>query len=777
MQTKQKEESNIIGLITFRFLPYWPLFAVMFVFSIAGAWAYLKFTTPLYVASATLMVKDEKKGVDDSKLLDALNIYSSTKIVENEIEVLRSRSIMKEVSKELNLYAPIEEHGNLRTSSAYKSSPILIEVRNPEKITAVDETPFMVNAKGEVVINGKKYAQNKWVKTPFGELRFKPNPKKTRAALNPLTFSLWEVSDISDYYLSMMEVIPASKLSTVINISIKDEVPQRAEDILEKVLEIYHNFSITEKNKLASNTLAFVIDRLRFVEAELDSMERAIQRFKSEKKVTNLSEEGDLYLHSVGENDKKSADISVQLAVLDQIEKYVISKQESSNILPSTLGVTDPVLGQMLQRLRDTELRYQVLRKTVPENNPLALSLYNEVENIRPGILENIRNQKDLLRTSRDELANSTGSYNAQLRTLPVKERQLVDISRQQVIINDVYTFLLHKREETALSYASTVADSWIVNTPQASPLPVSPKKMIIYVIGVLLAIIISGLIVTLKEVVNKKVLFRSEIEQATQVPVAAEILRVKGKNNLLIAQDKNSSIAEQFRQLRSAIGIYGKNTTIKKILVTSSVSGEGKSFISCNLALSLAFSGKKVLLIDLDLRNPSVSFTAKVDDKPGVMEYLQNEITLQDIIHNVLHKNLFVIGAGQETLNPTELLLNGRVDELFDCIDGAFDYVIIDTSPVAPIIDAYVLSGYADSTLFVIRHAFTSKTILHSLDDTNKMKPLKNVSIVFNGIKSRGIMKGKLGFGYGYGYGYEYVYKEQRGINRKKPSVPVGKA
>lgn len=211
--------------------------------------------------------------------------------------------------------------------------------------------------------------------------------------------------------------------------------------------------------------------------------------------------------------------------------------------------------------------------------------------------------------------------------------------------------------------------------------------------------------------------------------------------------------------------------------MVTSSISGEGKSFISCNLALSLAYSGKKVLLIDLDLRNPSVSSIMKLEDKPGVMEFLDDTIDMQSIIHNVWNKNLFVIGAGQENLNPTELLLNGRLNELFDWLNGTFDYIIVDTSPVAPIIDAYVLSNYTDCTLFVVRHGFTSKIVLHSLDDTNKIKPLKNVSIVFNGIKSRGIMKGKLGFGYGYGYGYEYVYKEREGINRKKAAVQTEQA
>lgn len=764
----QKEESGILRLIAFRYLPFWPLFLVFVILGIAASWAYVKYSIPLYHANATIMVKDEKKGFDDAKLLDALNIYTPSKIVENEIEVLRSRSIMTEVVKQLRLYAPVMEKGRIKSVPAYRSSPVVVEVKEPELLNGTGNIYFHFNNNRKVVIGNRHYALNRWVQTPYGELRFLENDAKNRAAVHPLYFRLEKLAAVTEKFLARLEVEASGKLSSVINLSLKDISRKRGEDILEKVLENYTQLSIREKNKLAGNTLSFVKERLAFVEAELDSMESAIQRFKSQKRVTNLSEEGRLYLHSVADNNQKSADISMQLAVLDQIEKYVTTRDPSSSIVPSTLGVTDPVLGQLLQTLRDTETKYQVLGKTTAENHPLMAALTNEMNNLRPAILENIRNQKQSLRTSKAQVESNTGSYFAQLQLLPLKERQLFDLSRQQLIINDVYTFLLHKREETALSYASTVADSWVVNAPLSGSAPVSPNRMMIYFVGIALSLVLAVLVVIAREVMNKKILFRSEIEEATSVPVAAELLLMKGRSELQIPTDGPSAIAEQFRKLRVATGLYGKDASAKKLMVSSSISGEGKSFVSLNLALSLAISGKKVLLLDLDLRNPVITEITGLQYHPGITEYLQYEAGIEAIIHNALHKNLFVAGAGKEVINPTELLMSDRIAELFESVENSFDYLVMDTAPVVAVTDAYLLSNYADKTLFVIRHRYTPKNLLQSFDHTTRIRVLNNVSIVFNGIRSRGIVNGK--FGYGTGYGYEYMYKEKpRSTLRKK--------
>jgi capsular exopolysaccharide synthesis family protein len=456
----------------------------------------------------------------------------------------------------------------------------------------------------------------------------------------------------------------------------------------------------------------------------------------------------------------------MQLAALDEIEKYVVQKDNQSGIVPSTLGVSDPILSQLLQKLSDLELQYQNLKQTTADNNSVLVSIRSEIDQVRPLILENIRNQRQNLSASKENLNSNNSRYSSMLQTIPQKEKELLEVSRQHAIRTSAYSFLLQKREETAVSYASAVADSRIVDKAQASNKPVSPKKSLIYLGALFFGLILGISVVSAKELLSTKILFRSDIESLTKIPIAAEIASVKHKHELVVNQPKEALIAEQFRHMRAAIGLYGRSVTKKKLLITSSIAGEGKSFIASNLALSLAMSGKKVVLIDADLRSPKTSSIFSLEEEPGLAEYLEGKVKLNSIIKDGGVKNLHVIPAGSSTVNATELLINGNLNEFFTYLEQLFDYVLIDTSPVDPVTDAYVLSEYCDKTLFVIRHGHTPKTMIQLLDENNKVKALSSsLAIVFNGVKKRGFIKG--GYGFGFGYGYEYVYKERQGVRK----------
>jgi capsular exopolysaccharide synthesis family protein len=394
------------------------------------------------------------------------------------------------------------------------------------------------------------------------------------------------------------------------------------------------------------------------------------------------------------------------------------------------------------------------------ENSPAVIAVTSEIERLRPAILENVRNQRNSMVASRSNLAQTNGMYNSMLRTIPVKERELLEISRQQTIKNNVYSFLLQKREETALSSSSALADSKVVDKATVSFNPVSPKSIIAYLAAVMLAFIIGIAVVVAKELLTGKILFRQDIEKYTQIPIVAEIVSLKGKGGVVVNQPDKIYISEQFRHLRAAMGLYGRVVTRKKILVTSSIPGEGKSFVAANLAMSLALSGKKVVLVDADIRGPKTSSTFNLYGETGLANYLQSEAQLEQIIYPGQHENLSVMPAGFCESNPTEVLLNGQLPEMFGKLERMFDYVIVDTSPVDPVTDAYVLSEFCDRTLFIVRHGHTPKAMMQLLDDNNKIKALKNLAIVFNGVKKRGFLKGS--YGYGYGFGYEYVYKNK---------------
>jgi tyrosine-protein kinase Etk/Wzc len=589
-----------------------------------------------------------------------------------------------------------------------------------------------------------------------------------------LFYSIYSVRQVTDEILDALKVNQATKLSAVINLKLRDAVPKRSEDILNELINFYNKAAINDKNALASNTLKFINERLALVVSELDSVEQGIQKYKTNQGIVDISAQGQLYLDNVGANDQKLSQIDVQLAVMDQVEKYVLSKNGQSGIVPSTFGVEDPVLTTLLGKLYDLEVQYEGLRRTTAENNPLLLSIRNEIDKIKPNILENISSLRHNLEAGKRNLSGTSKSYASILKGLPQKEKGLVDISRQQSIKNGIYSFLLQKREETALSYNSAVADTRIVDNADSEVNPVSPKKILIYLVAVFGAFGAGIGLIAIREVLNQNIVFRSEIEQYTSVPVIGEIMQEDSGSPFVIEEGRRTFIAEQFRQLRTSLAYIGVNSRKKRILITSTISGEGKSFVAANMAISLALTNKKVVLLELDLRKPRLSELFGVSRDTGLTNYFIGNKDADHIIKSTaVNSNLFIIPSGAIPPNPSELILNGRLDELLVYLETIFDYILIDTAPVSPVTDAYILSPLCDATLFIIRHGVTPKAYIKMMDDNARIHTLKNTAIIFNGVKNRGL-KG-YGYGYGYGYGDNNGYNDESKNRGKKNSVKKG--
>jgi len=751
--------SNIFSMLMFRYIPYWPLFILLMAASWIIAWNYTRYLTPLYEANATILIKNETSQSSDAKMMEALNLVPNQKNVENEIEVIQSRSFMKAVVDTLGLYISIFEEGNIHSNPAYTSSPIAIKAEYTDQLQEQNNIYFTYKKQNEtVIINNISYPLNSWVKTPYGNLMFKKNTKQKINASQPLFFNITLPANAVKGILGNLSVYQTNPKSSLITLKLRDNVRERAEDILNGLCKAYYQSSIISKNEMTSNTLAFVEDRIKYIENDLDSLEKKIQNYKATNDITDLSVQGQLYLNNVGSNDKEIAQINLQLAILDQVEKYVVSKNNKDGIVPSTLGLNDPMLNQLLQKLYESDIRYAQMRKTTGENNPTVLAIKVEGDKMRPNILESIHNLRANLLTSLQNSNSTKTTFSSQLNAIPQKERELLDYTRQQAIKNTVYTFLLQKREETALSQSSTIADNQIIDSAESSMIPNSPNKSVIYLMALSFGLLVGIGLVTMREVLNSKVLFRSEIESFTTIPVVAELTRVKEKKTLVVNNPEYLFIAEQFRQLRTAIGLYGKIKTKRKILITSNIAGEGKSFISTNLALSLAIAGKKVVLVDLDFRKSVTSEIFNLTESKGAIEFLEGTCEPYEIIKQTEYGKLSVVPTGRSTSNLAELLLNDKVGTLFKFLEEAFDIVIVDSSPIDPVSDAYILAEYCDTTLFAVRHAYTPKTMIQLMDENSKLKTVNNLSIIFNGIKPRGFMK--KGFGFGYGYGYENIYK-----------------
>jgi tyrosine-protein kinase Etk/Wzc len=481
-------------------------------------------------------------------------------------------------------------------------------------------------------------------------------------------------------------------------------------------------------------------------------VEGKLQTFKSQNKITDISTQGKIYLETVATNDQKVGEINMRLSALDEVENYVKSNGGIGGIVPATFGIADPVLTQLLKNLSDLELQYTQTKKIVPENNPAVVALVDGINKLKPGILENIQNQRKNLQAGRSDLTGTNNQFSSMLKTIPEQERELLSISRQQAIKNNIYTFLLQKREETALSFASAVADSRILDKAESSDVPVSPKKRILYFVALIAAIVFCFLIIYIKEILTQTIQQRSDIEKYTDIPFLGEVAFDRSKSPIVIAEGKRTFIAEQFRQLRTSLGFMGIDEIHKKILITSNISGEGKSFIAVNLGISLALMGKKVVLIELDLRKPKLSDQLKISRSTGITNYLIGKTAPSEVIKPTSVENLSLIPSGPIPPNPSELISNGRLQGLLSFLENSYDYIIMDSAPINPVTDSFILSPLADVTLFIVRHDYTPKVLLQKLEERHKMNSLKNSAIIYNGVKGKGFKKYG---GYGYGYGY----------------------
>lgn len=771
--TEEKESSGGQQMIS-KFLPYWPLLILYALLAFAAAYAYLRYATPIYEASATLIIKDERRGGgEDSKILESLDLIASKKTIENEIEVLKSRALMEKVVKALYLYAPIAQEGKLKSGDAYVLSPIKVEVLNPDSIQEFQRIDFSYDKNSQTVLlnNKDKYPINKFVNTPYGTLRFLPNKYKF-ATLNSdkkqLYFALMEPQNVANGLLKGFKISP-NKQSAIIELSYKDPIPQRAVDLLNQLIILYDKASISEKNTLGINTLSFVNEQLSGMAKDLDSIEKKIQQYKSGSGAVDIGAQGASYLKNVGENDQKLSDVNMQLSMLNQVEKFVGARQNGEMLAPSTLGV-DPSLVTLITQLQTAQTEYDNLKKTVGANNPTLKSLSDQISKLRPSIDENIQSQKQSLTASRKSLYSTNGNYNAMLSTVPYKEKQLLQISREHQTLSNQYQFLLQRKQETEMSLASVISNSRIVDKALAGKDPVSPNKKMIYIMALFGAIGLFVGTIILKDTLTGKIKFRNEIEKMTSIPILGEITFEKTNDPLIIEKGTRSLAAEEFRKLRVSLSFLGIDADHKKLLLTSSISGEGKSFIAANLAVSISLTGKKVVLVDLDLNKPTLSDILRVNYEVGVTEFLSGEKEAYQVVNKLdTHENLSFISAGSLPENPTELLANGKVKSLIEYLENNFDMVVIDTSPAVLVTDAFILSGLCDATLYVIRHNYTPKMLVKRIDENTQFNPINNPAIIFNGLKTRGLFKNNYGYGYNYVYGNKHYGYNPKTRKQKK--------
>ncbi|NEU10259.1 polysaccharide biosynthesis tyrosine autokinase [Flavihumibacter sp. R14] len=746
----QEEESDFnLKELLYKYLYYWKWFVLSLTIAIAAAFVYLRYQTPVYKIQGSILIKDEKKGLGQDAMMKELNLFSSNKVVDNEIEILRSYTLMEKVVTDLNLQVRFFTKENFKKEEElYSESPVNLHFREVNELAIKEPLDLEIIDANNASINGIKIPVDKEVRTAYGTLTLKltgksPEVKRLKLVVSP-------VEAMSEDLLANLTIEPSSKTSSVLLLSMQDAKPFRGRDILNKLVQVYNLAGLEDKNKVAANTLRFIEDRLVLISRDLIDAEKTVENYKAREGITDISAESGLFLESVKENDNQLSQIKIQQSVLENIERYVRNKDNSTGTVPATLGISDPTLLGLIQSLSELESQRVQAMKMVKADNPIVTALDDQITGTKSSLTENLQTLRNSLSITRQQLEGRTRQMEGMIRTVPGKERALVDITRQQGIKNNLYVYLLQKREETALSYASTVSDSRTIDMARNSAEPVKPLKRNIYLVFALAGLAIPLGIIFIIDLLNDKITSRKDIEKATETPILADVSYTEHYEALVIGTNNRNIIGEQIRSLRTNLSFLNPGKGVQSILFTSSMSGEGKSFISLNLGASLAMTDKKTIILELDLRKPRLHAALKMPNKLGLSNYLIGKASLDEIIFPVAGQdNYYIITCGDIPPNPSELLLNGRLAELYTELRETFDYIITDAPPVGIVTDAQILEREADATLFVLRNEYTPKERLRLLDNLYRREKFKNLNLVFNAVKAGG----KYGYGSGYGY------------------------
>lgn len=735
-QMVDTESPNVRTLLR-PYLRNWPWFVLSIGIALAGAYVYLLYKQPIYKSQASLLVMTEDKE-RQSDMLREVQVSAPKKVVENEIEILRSATLMKRIVDKLHLENQYYKQTQFGKRELYGDVPVELVVE--KALPELYETPLNVTfVDGKTVrVNQLTYPLDQSVDTPYGRLRL-----RTRQAVSAQTPELIiRASDpmsVVDNFVYKLKAEPTSKTSSVVLLTLEDAVPAKGEAVLNGIIQEYNQAAVTDKNKVAANTLRFIQDRLDNVSGDLASVEKSVENYKSGQGITNLSAQAETFLATVKENDAELNAVNIKLSALNDLQKYINTQPENRGGTPATIGLEDPLLLGQINRVSDLELKREEQARTMGDQTPQMQALDRQIRNTKSNISENIQTMKSMLTSSKESYISKNQEIESRIRSIPQQERMLMDIERKQSIKNELYTYLLKKREEMAMAAASAISDSRTIDAAKTVLGPVKPVKPMIYLLFGLVGLIFPIGAIAAKDLFNNRVRRRSEVEEGAHVPILGELVKKRGRRELVITPKSRTLIAEQIRSLRASLLFLRNDSSDSQVLLfTSSIAGEGKSFISLNLGASLALVDRPTIILEMDLRIPKLHKVFNVDNSLGISNYLTGDATLEQVIKPMPgQQNYFIITSGtlQRQQNPTELLTGPRLEQLILELRERFAYVLLDAPPIGLVSDAQIMAPYADATLYVVRHDVTPKNYLKMIEAFNREQRFNKLNIVLNAV------------------------------------------
>ena len=765
LTAKEKDDSISLRSIISKYLYHWPLFLSGLLLAALLIYVYMQIANPVYEVKSTILIKDKMKTSEDKSTLQELDINPAPKLAESEMEVLKSRELINKVVKELQLWVIYQEKDGLRKGSLYKKSPVVFRLLDSTgtlsgqtfNIKIKDENSYYLRKSDgslrEIHFTGV-------LTNSFGSWKLEPTINLKKFIGKEFSITLNDPIAVAQEYQKGIEAVLINKNSPAIGLTVKDNVPQRGKDVLNDLMVNYNKNSIAEKNRVTQATLEFINKRIDSIAGELNTSEKALENYRSSKGVTNISLQSQAYLDNIRDNDKQLNEVNVRLNVIDNIEKSLSSSQNIQNASAS-LGENYPALNALLDKLSQVQLQRNKLLASVPENNPIYEPLDKQIKGAKADIKEIIQNIKTSLLAAKEKLQSFNSKFESSIHDIPGQERQLIDKTRQKTIKETLYTYLLQKREELSMSYASTLSDAQIVDYAYVDAS--SSKKSIIGSIALVFGFILPAGFVYLRGTLNNRVITRKEIEAATGAALFGELSHANSSSKLIINEKNDIVVSEEFKALRTNLYfLKDKQNSGMVVLLTSSISNEGKSFISSNLGLALAASNKKTILLEMDLRKPQLmKFLNLRSSYPGISDYLEDRASMEEIIQNSeAHPNLDIISCGPLPEEPSELLEQEKIDVLVSWLKSKYDFIIIDSPPVNLVTDAKILARTADCTLYVIRQAYTFKSLLPFIGSVVQEQKLPRIKFIFNSVE-----KGRYGYGEYYGNKYYRAIEQKRGF------------
>jgi tyrosine-protein kinase Etk/Wzc len=712
----------------YRLMRLWPWFVGFVAISMLSAWFYLLNTERIYQSDATILIKDDKKTGSnsmDNNVLKALNISGSGKLLENEIEVLKSTDLLREVVLVEQLYVTVKQKKQFADITLYDvNQPFEMEVSNPD--TILNPLEWLLDTRKlpwtlELVTEGKNMQVlfGNWYMVNGIRFRFRPKAAysdegSSFQAVNDLyRIQLSKPGRIAQSYKQKLDIKQVGKQSTVISLSVKDLHFERGNAFLRSLIRLYNLQGLNDKNLTTANTISFLEERLAVVEKELRLVETDVERFKITNKVTDVSEQSKMLTELVGDIDRQKALQESQVNVIEALEKELSQNQDDPRMVPSTLGVTDVSAASLIEKHNQLLQQRERMTNLAGKQNPALIDLNNQVREIRQGLLENIRNLKKAYAIELGDIQARDRRISDKLVNIPALEKQLLEISRDRNVKQQIYLFLLQKREESAIALASSVTDGRTVESPQGTK-QIHPMPAMTYGIAGLVGLFLAIIPMLLIDFLDDRVGSIREVTNKCHAPVLGEMNHVKQLSNpIQIGPKSRNVISEQIRAIRTNISFTGNGHAVRTILVTSHIPGEGKSFTSLNIAASYALLDKKVVVLEFDLRKPRLLRSLGLTAQKGISNYLSGQVELNDLFIPIegYADHLYVLPSGPIPPNPSELILGTKMHELIRQLTERFDYIIIDSPPFSLVTDALLLKQFVELTIVVLRQGYSSKS------------------------------------------------------------------